>query len=148
MRAAPSPRGLLAPPDVPSAGGGKPECSNMQLEQLQVYIKQAVVRYFCRDVVGVRRKCAPSCFSLTDAPVSISEALKGISDRASKIYDHVTTNYRPPSKFGEVRTVSPHITMFESIYAEFLKLTDFVFSLGLCISCQHIRIQKQNWFLK
>jgi hypothetical protein len=97
----------------------------MQLEQLQVYIKQAVVRYFCRDVVGVRRKCAPSWFSLSDAPVSISEALKGISDGASKIYDHVTSNYRPPSKFGEVRTVSPHITMFDSIYAQILILPIF-----------------------
>ena len=81
----------------------------MQLEQLLVYMKQAVVKYFCRDVVGVRRKCAPSCFSLTDAPVSISDALKGISDGASKVYDHVTTNYKPPNKFGEVRTIFPTI---------------------------------------
>ena len=144
MRAAPSPRGLLAPPDVPSAGGGKPECSNMQLEQLQVYIKQAVVRYFCRDVVGVRRKCAPSCFSLTDAPVSISEALKGISDGASKIYDHVTTNYKPPNKFGEVRRISPQYTTSVINYSQIIKLTDFLLSLGLCISCLHIPIQKQN----
>jgi hypothetical protein len=98
----------------------------MQLEQLQVYMKQAVVRYFCRDVVGVRRKCAPSWFSLSDAAVSISEALKGISDGASKIYDHVTTTYKPPNKFGEVRTISPQYTTSVSIYSQILILTDFV----------------------
>ena len=89
MRSASSPRGLPSPPDVVLAKENKRECSKQQLDQLLVYIKQAVVRYFCQNVLGVRKKSTRSCFVMSP-------------DSISKIIDHITENYLPPSTYKEV----------------------------------------------
>jgi hypothetical protein len=102
MRSASSPRGLPSPPDVVLAKENKRECSKQQLDQLLVYIKQAVVRYFCNNVLGVRKKSTRSCFVMSPDSISILDALKGLSENASKIIDHVTENYLPPSTYKEV----------------------------------------------
>ena len=103
MRTAPSPRGGLSPPQSASAPVSKPECSKQQLDQLTVYIKQAVVRYFCKDVHGVRKKSSRSCFSMSVDSVSIVDAIRGLSSSALALYDHVTANYNAPARHVEVR---------------------------------------------
>lgn len=102
LRSSPSPRGGLSPPVVDMSQSSKPECSRQQLDQMNVYVKHAVLRFFCKNVQGERKKTARSCFTSCGDSISVMEALKGVSENAAKIINHVTENYSAPSASKEV----------------------------------------------
>jgi hypothetical protein len=102
MQTSPSPRGGLSPPVVAMSMNSKPECSRQQLDQLNVFLKHAVLRFFCRNVQGERKKSTRSCFSTSVDGINVIEAVKSVSENASRILDHVIDNYSAPSSSKEV----------------------------------------------
>ena len=74
-----------------------------QLGEMTKIIRNAVVTYFCRDVVALRRKseAAKSLFS-EDASVQLMDILRTSSSTSSNFIDLITETCHPAKDFKEV----------------------------------------------
>jgi hypothetical protein len=102
------PRQLHAPELSPGAIQKKAGVSEAQCASLRSIIRSCVVRHFCGNVVGVRRKAVGNVSLCTAEPeINILQAIRQVSGAASDLLNELTEKYAPPPQFKEVRVCKP-----------------------------------------
>jgi hypothetical protein len=97
------PRQLQAPELSPCAFQKKACVSEAQSANLRSIIRRCVVRHFCGNVVGVRRKAVGNVSLCTaEAEINILQAIRQVSGAARDLLNELIEKYAPPPQFKEV----------------------------------------------
>ena len=118
MKLATTPRGVLAPDNPRFHTEKKPYVTDAHIGTVKQIIKKCVVKYFCANVVALRKKSEVNKSLLAAGiEVNIVEAMKSVSCTSSSFITELMKTHTPPAQFKEVRfhIISPYVVDIANI---------------------------------